>query len=183
MSLLKVPPGSEGWHEDHLIISVLRSGPTPTDIVWETVHSRQTAKMARMGSPPHSKRNFRKRIKSLSNRGIINQIAKELVLTNLGKWVAHSNLLNQDERLGFVDTWLCKTCTNAQQIVVQTPLLQTAKKTSRGIRLDAKCPNCGKVGRYMPTPSSMDIDQFLGFYADAIDDLKQYATVKAVKNQ
>ena len=137
--------------------------------------------MAKMGSPPHSRSNFRHRIKSLIDRGVIHQIGKELALTNLGKWVAYSKLIAQDERLGFVDTWVCGSCSHMGQTVLQMPLLQTAKKTSRGIRLDATCPSCGQTSIYVPTPIGMDIGRFVSFYNDVIDDLGQYTKISAVK--
>ncbi len=181
MGIFQIPPGAEGWHEDNLIVSVLSSGTTLIKEIWKVVHLRQSAKMAKMGSPPHSKSNFRNRVKSLIKRGVIYQDGTELVLTNLGKWVAISKLLDQDERLAFVDTWVCGTCTNTGHIVILTPLLQTIKKTSNGIRLDATCPSCGQLSIYLPPPSGMDPGTFINFYSDVIDDLGQYAQLSAAK--
>lgn len=181
MGIFQVPHGAEGWHEDQLIVTVIHSGITLEDDVWEAVHSRQSVKMAMMRAPPHSRRNFLNRIKSLIDLEVIYQVGKELALTDIGNWIAHSKLLDQDERLSFVDTWMCGDCNHMGHIVVRTPLLETIKKTSSGIRSDAKCPSCGETNMYFPTPTGMDIGIFVNFYNEVIDDLRQYAKISAVK--
>jgi hypothetical protein len=150
MGIRTVPDGAEGWHEDHLMVEVLRSGPKPMARVWEAVHSMQSAKMGKMGSPPHCKSNFKHRIKYLIESGVLNRVGEDLVLTNVGKWVANSSLLDQDGRMAFLDVWVCRACTQVVgQVVLQIPILQTAKKISGRLRLDAICPNCRQIRKYL----------------------------------
>jgi hypothetical protein len=137
--------------------------------------------MVKMGSPPHSKKNFSHRIKSLINSRIIHQVGDAFTLTDMGKWVANSTILGPDERIAFIDAWVCGACVHKDQIAISTPLLQTIKKTSSGIRLDVVCPNCGQSSKYVPTPKRMDIISFVKFYTDIVDELGQYVQLSAAK--
>ena len=102
MGTFQLPLGADGWHEDHLIISALQSGTTLKNEVWEVVHSRQTTKMEKFSSPPHSKQNYRCRIKSLIEQGIIYEVRNELALTSLGKWVAKFKVTKPTRK-----AWFC----------------------------------------------------------------------------
>ena len=153
MGVHTVPDGAEGWHEDHLIVEVLRSGPQPTAHVWEAVHSIQSGKMTKMGSPPHSKSNFKQRIKCLIESGILNQVGEDLILTNIGKWVANSSLLNQDERISFLDSWVCRACTQVgSHVVLGHPFYKLPRKYLVDCAWTQPAPIVGRLPNICPLP-------------------------------
>jgi hypothetical protein len=176
MGVHAVPTEAKGWHEDHLVIEVLRFGPQSVNQVWEAVHSKQAAKMETIAASPHTKSNFRQRIKCLIDSGILLKDDKNIILTNMGKWVANSTLLDQDQRVAFLDAWICKNCTKiAGHAVLYTPVLETAKTTSKGWRLDALCPCCGQTSKYMPIPENMDLNTFVEYFSNVTRELMQYS--------
>lgn len=180
------PKWNEEWHENLLTISLLKKGPLQRKELKERIRSIQKAKSATFGphlpNQYHTYSNYDRWIRDLIKRGIIEEDNRVLSLTSLGKWIASSQLGSLWERHSFLESSVCKKCSNLLNldIVLLAPVLNTIdvnRINRKGeIWVERRCPKCKSVSIQL---SGFSKGELVKFYNQAVAELKQFVKLGA----
>lgn len=161
------------WHENPLIVSLLKERPLVRQELYERLRDVQKRKETPIGRvEPHSKGAYGYWIRHLKARGILREDSRILSLTPLGKWVANSRLGNIFERERFTSL-ICSKCSKSPKIVLLKPLLNTMEVNTKGnLFLDFICPYCGSRSERCNVSGIASKDSFVSFYSQAAVELR-----------
>ena len=166
-------------HENLLTISLLRNGMLSRNELKERIRRIQEIKWS-PNSKPHAYRTYDKWIRDLIRRGIVERLGDQVKLTDLGKWIANSNLGDIFERNSFLDTFICKRCSSYSRVVLLTPLLETINQNRTNIKgeifVDLRCPKCEAV---CPQTHLGPKNKLIEFYNRAVRELEEYVSLEA----
>jgi hypothetical protein len=168
------------WHENPVIVSLLKGRPLARQELYERLHDVQKHKETPIGRvEPHCKGAYRYWIRHLKAHGILTEDNKILSLTPLGKWVANSSLGTVFERERF-SSLTCSKCSKSSGIVLLKPLLNTMEVNASGSPfLDFVCPACGNRSERCNVSGIANKDSFVSFYNQAAAELRGLAATKA----
>jgi len=168
-------------HENLLTVSLLRNGALSRSELKERIRRIQEAKWA-PDFKPHEYRTYDHWIRDLIGRGIIERIDNQLRLTNLGRWIANSDVGDMFERDSFLYTFICRRCSSYSKVVLLTPLLETINESMTNIKgeiwVDLRCPKCGIVS---PQTKLWPKNRFVEFYNRVATELEKYVSLEAHK--
>jgi rubrerythrin len=181
------PSWNERWHEELLSISLLgkSSLSIPREDLKRTIRSIQKERSAlykpHVPDQCHSNSSYDYWIRDLKKRGVIEEENGELRLTNLGKWIARSDLGRLFERNSFLETFICKKCSSLISVVLLTPLLDTIDPKTVNVKkgtiwIDLRCPICSDI---VTTKLEFNRDTLTRFYNQAVEELGQLVKLKA----
>ena len=170
-------------HEHLLLISLLRDGMLSKNELKERIRRIQETKWP-PNVKPHAYGTYDKWIHALIRRGIIERLGGQVKLTDLGRWIANSNLGDIFERDSFLDTFICKTCNSYSRVVLLTPLLETINENWTNVRgeiyVNLRCPKCQAV-----SPQQAHLwpkNKLIEFYNRAVRELEEYVSLEAQKH-
>ena len=168
-------------HENLLIISLLRHGMLSRNELKDRIRRIQETKWSPI-SEPHKDKTYNKWIRDLIQRGIIERHGYQVKLTDLGRWIANSNLGDIFERDSFLDTFICRKCSSSSRVVLLTPLLETINENRTNIKgeimVNLRCPKCEAVS---PQTKLWPKDKLTEFYNHAIREREEYVSLEAQK--
>ena len=103
-------------------------------------------------------------------------------LTDLGRWIANSNLGVIFERDSFLDMFICRRCRSYSRVVLLTPLLETINENWTNIKgevwVNLQCPKCEAVS---PQTKLWPKNKLIEFYSRAVRELEEYVSLEAQK--
>jgi hypothetical protein len=168
-------------HENLLAISLplLRNGMLSRNELKERMRRIQETKWS-PNFKHHEYRTYDKWIRVLVQRGIVERLGDQVKLTDLGRWIANSNLGDIFERDSFLDTFICKRCSSYSRVVLLTPLLETINENWTNIKgeifVDLRCPKCEAVS---PPTHLGPKNKLIEFYNRAVRELEEYVSLEA----
>jgi hypothetical protein len=168
-------------HENLLTISLLRNGMLSRNELKERIRRIQETKWS-PNFKPHAYRTYDYRIRDLIRRGIVERLGHQVKLTDLGRWIANSNLGDIFERDSFLDMFICRRCRSYSRVVLLTPLLETINENWTNIKgevwVNLQCPKCEAVS---PQTKLWPKNKLIEFYSRAVRELEEYVSLEAQK--
>jgi len=99
------------WFEKELIISLLEKEPlSRIELRNRIIRLQQDHPHPLFQGKYHTNSTYNYWIRKLKEQCLVREINKIFILTNLGKWVANSNLNDICDRYSFLETFICKEC-------------------------------------------------------------------------
>ena len=162
------------WHESHLLIQLMNIGPMPRKELFNRVHEEQSKKkvLGEVGIT-HPKRDY---LYWLRNH-IADQIAVKNEgqprLTELGEWIANSELGTLEDKYLFICNATCPDCRKKDGYIVILKLEKGTAITDPKGRLfgNVECSRCGKKKNRKRVYEGFSVGQFIRFYDQALSEL------------
>lgn len=171
------------WHEADLIILLLQKQSLDRKELKARLRNVQQGmeKEGRVAWGPHSYSAYNYWIKSLKKSKVIDENNRVLSLTELGRWIASSELGDIHQRDSFARL-ICEKCSNYNVIVFRTPIVSSTSANSKGDPfMDIRCPKCGSLSEQNNLGDIGSEHEFVKFYNEALDDLAKFVKLEARK--
>lgn len=162
----------EQWSEEYLIISLLKEGPMSVGRLKARLKSSQQVRHPRYGEfPPHSNSTYDRWIKRLEQERVINESNGTVQLSEVGRWIACSELGRLAQRKSFIEL-VCRECWDDHHVVVFR-LVEKTRVNSKGyITMTVRCPKCGVYSDYSATLFGNE-RTFVNFYNNAVEEMRE----------
>ena len=165
------------WHESHLLIQLMNTGPMPRKELFNRVREEQSKKKV-FGEEgiTHSRSAYRYWLRNFIAHQIAIESEGQPRLTALGEWVANSEIGTLDDRYVFLSYLTCLECRRTGYMIVLRMEESTAITDSKGrLCMDTECTRCGQWHKRMVVCEGFSLAQFISIYRQTVSELRRAA--------